>query len=401
MRSTLLPSPQRSAPAAERAHAAPRALRLAIAGGGTGGHVVPGLHLLAAVRAAGGADARPWADLVWFTSGRSVEERVLVRLEELAGLTAVERVPLPLEPEGGGAPSRTALVLRTPRAVTRARRALVRHAPDVLLGLGGFTALPAVLAARSLGIPVALLEINARPGAATRWLARFAERIFHAWPATARGGARDVLTGPPLGPEFTAGPPSRETAAAHRAALGFQPGRPLLVVLGGSQGARALNQFVRTHAPAFVANGVQVLHQTGPGRAAEGLPAFGGYRAVEYVDPAWRALVAATVVLCRGGASTLAELAALRRPAVVVPYPHHVDQHQLRNAEALGAGARIVDEARLGVALRQELVELCGPTAEDQRERMGEALADAVPLDAGLRIRRELEELVAERAPRH
>lgn len=387
---------------AARGAAEKAALRLAFAGGGTGGHLVPGLHVLAAARARGGT---PVADLVWFTSGRAVEERVLARLDEYvrpAGDTrasvatvGVERVALVLEPEGGGAPSRSALVLRTPRAVSVARRALVQHQSEVLLALGGFTGLPAVLAARSLGIPVALLEVNAHAGAATRWLARFARRVFHAWPVThaaARGDAH-VWTGPPLAPEFTRGPLPAEASERARAELGFDPARPLLAVLGGSQGAAGLNTFVRVHGPALLANGVQLLHQMGPGRLGEALPAVAGYRAVEYVDPAWRALAAATVVLCRGGASTLAEVAALRRPAFVVPYPHHKDQHQEKNARELGDGVVIVRESALGLATRDALIASCGPAGAAERARRSDALARAVPTDAAARIFDELCEL--------
>lgn len=379
------------------------ALRLAFAGGGTGGHLVPGLHVLAAARARGHT---PLADLVWFTSGRAVEERVLAGLPELVAPAQapagqpranVERVALVLEPEGGGAPSRSALVLRTPRAVSVARRALVRHQSEVLLALGGFTGLPAVLAARSLGIPVALLEVNAHAGAATRWLARFAQRVFHAWPSThdsatrrAAHGSTHVWTGPPLAPEFTRGPLPAEASERARAELGFDPARPLLVVLGGSQGAAGLNHFVRAHAPAMLAAGVQVLHQVGPGRLAEALPAVNGYRAVEYVDPAWRALAAATVVLCRGGASTLAEVAALRRPALVVPYPHHKDQHQEKNARELGDGVQIVREAELGPATRDTLIALASGSGAAERARRAAALARAVPDDAAERIFDEL-----------
>lgn len=417
-----IPGPARATDAhahAARSAAETAALRLAFAGGGTGGHLVPGLHVLAAARARGGAQVE---DLVWFTSGRAVEERVLARLDEYvasadAGAnhivaateprvatqrsvatenrrahTRVERVALVLEPEGGGAPSRSTLVLRTPRAVSVARRALVAHRSEVLLALGGFTGLPAVLAARSLGIPVALLEVNAHAGAATRWLARFAQRVFHAWPVThaaARGNAH-VWTGPPLAPEFTRGALPAEVSERARAELGFDPARPLLAVLGGSQGAAGLNTFVRVHGPALLASGVQVLHQTGPGRLTEALPALSGYRAVEYVDPAWRALAAATVVLCRGGASTLAEVAALRRPAFVVPYPHHKDQHQEKNARELGAGVEIVPESALGLATRDALIALCAPGGAAERARRSDALARAVPTDAAARIFDEL-----------
>jgi UDP-N-acetylglucosamine--N-acetylmuramyl-(pentapeptide) pyrophosphoryl-undecaprenol N-acetylglucosamine transferase len=397
-------------------------VRLAIAGGGTGGHIVPGLYVLAFGREPRAGDAgespthdrahavlRPVGDVVWFTSGRSVEVRVMASDAARHVVAGVERIALPLEPRGGGAPSRASLAWRTPRAVVCARAALARHRSQVLLGLGGFTTLPAVLAARSLGIPVALLEVNAHEGAATRWLERFATRVLHAWPSTlpardahqqssaGRGTtSRDVhrWTGPPLPPSVCARPTAADEARA-RAELGFDPARPLLVVLGGSQGAAGLNAFVRAHAPALVARGVQILHQTGPGKLGESAPSFTGYRALEYVDPVERALHAATVVLCRGGASTLAEIAALRKPAVVVPYPHHADRHQEQNARQLGDGVRIVDESRLGVAARDEIAVLCSAAGESERARMSAALRSAMPIDGSRRVYEELCALAA------
>jgi len=354
--------------------------RLAFAGGGTGGHVVPGLHVLAAA-GAGGVE-----DLLWFTSGRVVEERAFAGLDPRQ---ACERVVLRLEPEGGGAPSLAALLARTPPAVLRARAKLKRHGSRALLALGGFTALPAALAARSLGLPVALLEINAAPGRATRWLAPLAARVLHAWSASlpAHAGARHARIGPPLDPRLFA--PGPESGPA-REALGFDPQRPLLVVVGGSQGAGALNAFVRAHGAALVAGGLQVLHQTGPGRLAEGLAPRAGYRAVEYVAPMEGALRAATLVLCRGGASTLAELAAVGAPGFVVPYPHHRDRHQERNARELGEGVRVVAEAGLGGELARELARLAGAEGAQERARMRSALRAAVPPGGAERALAEL-----------
>ena len=375
-----------------------RGLRLALAGGGTGGHIVPGLHLVEHARSSPGGGAL--GDLLWFTSGRSVEARVF---GAFAGDARCERVALPLEPEGGGAPSRRELALRTPGATLRARRALRAHRSDVLLGLGGFTSLPAVIAARSLGIPVALLEVNAAAGSATRALAPFASAVFHAWrasvpPSTAgrRRAARHAHVGPPLAPGYRA--PAGEDALRARARLGFDPDEPLCVVLGGSQGAGAINRFVAAHAPAIVASGVQVLHQTGPGRAAEGCAPFTGYRAEEYLDDVGLALRAATVVLTRGGASTLAEVAALRRPAFVVPYPHHADRHQERNAAELGDGVRVVPEHELGFTLRAELVELAVERGRERRERMAAALASAMPDDGAARLWAGLVELAVRKS---
>jgi UDP-N-acetylglucosamine--N-acetylmuramyl-(pentapeptide) pyrophosphoryl-undecaprenol N-acetylglucosamine transferase len=167
------------------------------------------------------------------------------------------------------------------------------------------------------------------------------------------------------------------------------------VVLGGSQGSSALNTFVRTHAASFVAAGVQVLHQTGPNKLAEAGPRLAGYRALEYVDPAHQALAAATVALVRGGASTLAEVAAMRVPAFVAPYPGHADRHQERNARELGDGVRIVQDADLDGSARDALLRLCSAGAASERAAMSAALSRAVPTDAAARIWEHIAEVAA------
>jgi UDP-N-acetylglucosamine:LPS N-acetylglucosamine transferase len=362
-------------------------MRLALAGGGTGGHLVPGLHLLEHLRA---RDAAP-RDVLWFSSGRAIEERVLAGLDRRLEPAALERVVLALEPAGSGAPSWLRLATRTGPELRRARLALARHGSEVLLALGGYTVLPAVLAARSLGVPVVLLEINSVPGKATRALAGLAERVVHAWPTpAAAGGGRHLCSGPPLAPAFLRELPGQEERSRARAALGFRPEEPLLVVLGGSQGALGLNRFVAGQAAALRDAGVQVLHQTGPGRGNEAAPPGPGYRAVEYLDDVAGVLDAATLVLCRGGASTLAEVAARARPALVVPYPHHADRHQERNALALGGGVRVVPEERLDAALVPVLARLAGPAGERERVAMSRELQRALPRDGVARLADEL-----------
>jgi UDP-N-acetylglucosamine--N-acetylmuramyl-(pentapeptide) pyrophosphoryl-undecaprenol N-acetylglucosamine transferase len=353
---------------------------------------VPGLHLLDAIPAV----ERP-ADVVWFTSGRAVEERVLGAARSRLAHLPFQRVALELEPRGGGAPSRSRLVLHTPSAVLVARKQLVAHRSDVLVGLGGFTSLPAVLAAKSLAIPIVLLEVNAHAGAATRWLSRFATRVAHAWQATLPpgGDARHRFVGPPLAPGYArhaaASEEDRARAAREaRVAFGFDPQRPVLVVLGGSQGSSALNTFVRTHLVSFGAAGLSVLHQTGPAKLGEAAPARSGYRAVEYVEDVHQALASATVALVRGGASTLAEVAAMRVPCFVAPYPGHADMHQVKNAAELGLGARIVHDSELNADARDVILSLALETGAVRRLEMQRALERAVPTDAASRLWQEI-----------
>ncbi len=372
-------------------------LRISFAGGGTGGHIVPGLHLLERTLQELGANSERAVpvieDLLWFTSGRAVEDRVL---ESVPDGFPWKRQVLALEPAGGGAPSHTRLLLKTPGSFLTARRELRKHRTQVLLGLGGFTTLPAVLAARSLGIPVALLEINAASGKATRSLQRFATRIFHAWKGTLPGAvedARQCLTGAPVSPSVSqvgSGLGSREEALE---ALAMDRTRPLLLVLGGSQGAGSLNGFMRTHRDDLLQGGLQVLHQCGPGKRSA-LPADSAhFRAVEFLAPISRALQASTLVLCRGGASTLAEVAAAQRAALVVPYPHHTDGHQERNAKELGAGIRLVKDEALNAACAAQIVHLALESGALERAEMERELGLAGHEDAAARILEELQQL--------
>lgn len=307
-------------------------MRALLAGGGTGGHLVPGLAIAGALRARGG-------DALFVTAGRAIES-ALLRGERSA--------PLRLE-RGAGAPGSVESALRLPLAVLRARSILRETEPDVVLGLGGLASFPVVVAARSLGVPVALLEINAVPGRATRWLKPFASRILVACDAAARAlGPRAVVTGAPLRPAFG---DLRPRADAKRA-MGLDPDRPALLVLGGSQGAAAINRAVGAVLDELDRRRVQLVWVAGPGKDsdARGLCAARPRlraRVFGYLDGAADAFAAADLAVCRSGAATVSELAAAGLPAIAIPYPHHRDRQQLRNAELLGEGARVLEERDL------------------------------------------------------
>lgn len=360
-------------------------MRLALAGGGTGGHITPGRCVLEGLAACG---ARV-EDLVWFTSGRAVEDAALRGVGETPGVEAWTRIVGQLEPPSGGAPGKLRIASRLLPEVWRARRALRRHGSEVLLGLGGFSAFAPLLAARSLGIPCAWLEVNTVRGRATRLLAPRCERVWHAWEATLGDGAGEEVVGPPLEARLFQDADATEGAAA-RVALGFEESAPLLVVLGGSQGALGLNRFVALHAGEWVRAGVSVLHQCGPGRTAEGAGALAGYRAVEFLDDVPAVLEAAQLALARAGASTVAEIGAARLPAVFVPHPSSPDRHQQRNAELLGAGARVVDEADLCGEYAEELARLVGPEGAQERADMRAVLAGRVQSGGAERVARGL-----------
>jgi UDP-N-acetylglucosamine--N-acetylmuramyl-(pentapeptide) pyrophosphoryl-undecaprenol N-acetylglucosamine transferase len=240
---------------------------------------------------------------------------------------------------------------------------------------------PVVLAAASLGIPTLVHELDARPGIANRLLARVATRVTVGSPAAVgRLAGNPIVTGNPLRPEFQAAMPPEPSRPARR-----------VFVLGGSQGAAALNRAMTEAAPALGGDGLEVLHQTGEKwlekvRAAYGsLPS--GWRLEAFVEKPFETMAWCDLAVCRAGALTLAELAAAGRPALLVPLATSTRGHQLENArEAERAGAAVVLEekdltgASLAAAVRGLLAD------PDRLRRMGEQARRRARPDAAARL---------------
>ncbi|MGB3967247.1 MAG: UDP-N-acetylglucosamine--N-acetylmuramyl-(pentapeptide) pyrophosphoryl-undecaprenol N-acetylglucosamine transferase, partial [Planctomycetota bacterium] len=348
--------------------------RVCLVSGGTGGHLMPALALARALHAAG-------HESLLVTEGRAVERELLRR--ELPDVTGVE-----LPPAGR---SRLGLPWWLLRATAAARRVLREQRIDRVVSTGGRPSVPVALAARSLGVPVYLLEQNAVTGRANRLLRPFAERIYHGLPSREPVSARALVTGTPLRPEI--GAMSRERA---RELLGLHAATPVVLVTGGSQGARALNETVpqallRLHQP------LQVLHLAGlqADDVVRRFYAASAGRIVAVVRPVAhdmdRMFAAADLVICRGGGTTVAELCAVGRAAVIVPYPHHRDRQQLRNAEVLAnAGAAVVvEEADLSVETLTGLVR-CLLADPARLLAMGTSAKGCLPGDAAAAILRDM-----------
>ena len=188
-------------------------------------------------------------------------------------------------------------------------------------------------------------------------------------------------------------PAAEEVRRAKRAELGMSASAPLLVILGGSQGALGLNTFVATHAKEWTGAGLNILHQCGPGRTSEGAGNLPGYQAVEFIDDVPGVLAAADIALARAGASTVAEIGAARLPAIFVPHPASPDRHQHKNAGLLGAGARVVDQSELSSDFASELLKLAGAEGLGERSEMRLALEGAVPSGGADRVAAGLFEL--------
>ena len=307
-------------------------MRVLIAGGGTGGHLLPALALARA-----------------FTEARRDVEPVLVGAERGIEAEVLPRHPfrfhlLPLEPIYRGAWWRN---VRWPVVAWRAWRAvgrvLAQERPTIVVGTGGYVAGPVVWRAQRAGIPTALQEQNAFPGLTTRWLARGARQVHLGFPearARLRAGPRTEV----LDPGNPIAPPLPGDPAEARRAFGLTPERPTLLLFGGSQGARALNFALAAALERRLLGEVNVLWGTGSAHAAAlARYAVPGRVAVRgFFDPIAPAYRAADVVVCRAGAMTVAELTAWGKPSVLVPLPTAAADHQTFNARTLAAAGACV-----------------------------------------------------------
>ena len=361
-------------------------LRVVLSGGGSGGHLVPGLELARALLAEGHS-------VQLLRPGREVERRVLEAYPGLAHRT----VPL--------AAGKLKLPFSMLRATQHARRALREFEAQLVVALGGRGALPGALAARLLGLPLVVLEQNLVPGKANRLLARLAQRSFLAFDETRselppRTRARGVVTGMPLRPEILRRRSNGERDRLAQALELADEAQRTLLIVGGSQGAQALN----TQVPQLLASlplerrcGWRFVHLSGPGREEEARGAWraAGLRAtvLGYSSRMGDLIALSDLVLCRGGAMTLLELAAAGKPAVVVPYPWHRDDHQGRNAQWFadrGAARVIREEELLGETSRAQLGELL------QSDELLQAIgANARELGRPAAVRDIVEELCA------
>lgn len=326
---------------------APKIIQVVLAGGGSAGHVEPAMNLADALRR-----RDPTVGITALGTAQGLEARLVPgRGYDLAVLP---KVPLPRRP--------TLDLLRVPGrllgAVRRAREHLDRVGADVVVGFGGYVALPAYLAARRRGTPVVVHEANARAGLANRIGARGTPWVAAAVAGSGLRGAR--VLGIPLRRQISTLDRPAGCGAA-RALLGLADG-PVLLVTGGSQGARRINAAVTGAAQALAAAGVQVLHVTGPAqledvRAQLGAASPATHHLLAYVDAMDIAYAASDLVLCRAGAMTCAELAAVGLPAVYVPLPIGNGEQALNARPLVDAGAGLlVDDADLDPAYILDVV---------------------------------------------
>lgn len=343
-----------------------------IMAGGTGGHVFPALAVARRLRERG-------VPVVWLGTRRGLEARVVPE----AGLPIEWLTVTGLR--GKHLAARLLAPLRLAGAMAQAVRVLLRHRPGVVLGMGGFVAGPGGAVAWLLRRPLVIHEQNAVAGLTNRLLARVARRVLTAFPDTFPARADAELIGNPVREDIAALPEPAQRLAGRE-------GPARLLVLGGSQGAGALNEVVPV-AVAGLAPALrpEVWHQSGAAQQAvtreryreAGVQA----RTDAFIDDMAQAYAWADLVVCRAGALTIAELAAAGLGAVLVPYPHAVDDHQTRNADYLvAARAAVLIPQRDLTAAR--LVDALTPLLAERETllRMAEAARARARPDAAQRV---------------
>lgn len=315
-----------------------------LAGGGTGGHLFPAVALAQQLLA-----EEPGSEVLFVGTERGIEARVLPELGlplatiDIAGFVGKK----PLE--------KLAVAPKLLRSLRQSATLLERFRPQVVVGVGGYASAPVLLAARRRRLPLVIHEQNARPGLTNRLLGRLADRICISYPESAGCfPGRTVLTGNPVRREMTEHRPLPE-------------GDPVLLVFGGSRGARAINRAMLACLPHLepLRGRLRIVHQTGDedlevvrtGYQAQGWPRA---EIVSFIRDMAAAYARAHLVLCRAGATTIAELTACGRPSILIPYPHAAGDHQSANARSL---------AQRGAALML-------PQAELEAKRLATLIAD-------------------------
>jgi UDP-N-acetylglucosamine--N-acetylmuramyl-(pentapeptide) pyrophosphoryl-undecaprenol N-acetylglucosamine transferase len=341
---------------------------LIIAGGGTGGHLYPGVAVARELMA-----RVPSAAVTFVGTAAGLEARVIPR----EGLTLDTIRSAGLKGKSPAALLRGLLLL--PLSAWDAWRVISRRRPSVVIGVGGYSSGPVVALAALRGVPTLLMEQNATPGLTNRLLSRLVRAAAVTYEESlATFGRKAFVAGNPVRPEFFAASPA-----------GPPGGRTRVLVFGGSQGAHAINVAMAEAAATLAAAspGVELTHQTGERDLAMVREAYAGAGLTARVEPFLfemdREMRAADVVVCRAGATTLAELTAAGRAAILVPLPTATDDHQRRNADALvrQGAARVIDQRELsGARLAQDLLGLARDGGA--RERMASAARGMARPDA-------------------
>jgi UDP-N-acetylglucosamine--N-acetylmuramyl-(pentapeptide) pyrophosphoryl-undecaprenol N-acetylglucosamine transferase len=334
-----------------------KGLRLVIAGGGTGGHLFPGIAVAQEF-----ADRDKHNRVLFINAGRSLEKRVLSELGWPSQTIAIEGI------KGRGRWHQLAAAAKIPKAIWQSRRMLKQFAADAVLGVGGYSAGPVVFAARRSGIATALHEQNQLPGVTNRILGRMVDRIYLSFAESSDcfAGAAVKITGNPVRDEIIA-----LAEKSKRRSEASDPHFHILVI-GGSQGAHAINMAMVEALPLLTqGRSVRITHQTGDRDFDRVKRAYDQVQMSAVVQPFFTDMAAqyrrADLIVCRAGATTVAEITVIGKAALFIPFPYAADDHQTRNAQALvGAGAaEMIAESELS---SETLANVVNKLANDRRQ---------------------------------
>jgi len=354
---------------------APSPLNILIACGGTGGHLFPGIAVAEALLARG---HRPRL----LISQKKVDADASAKYRHLE----FETVPAVAKPPTLS-PRMLPFLWKTWQSIGRCKAILGEFQADAVIGMGGFTSLPPVIAGRRLGLQTFVHDSNARPGRANVLTSRWCSKVFLGFEAARSYFTKCPceITGTPVRPEILH-LPDRGAAAA---SFGLDPARPIVLVTGGSQGARRLNEIAAETAARMPAD-IQMLHVAGTldhQRVAAMAEGRINHKVLGFCDRMPEAYACADLIVTRSGASSLTEIATLGLPSILVPFPFAADDHQARNAEVFtGVGAaRMAREAELSPELLTRLITaiLHEPAT---RQAMSQAAASLAVPDAAGRV---------------
>ncbi len=342
-------------------------IRVAIAGGGTGGHFFPALNL-------GQAMEKEWqAQLLFFGSPRGIESRILPKKGYRLVLLPVQGFQRRLSVQNILFP------FRLFKSLQLSKKALKEFKPQLVLGTGGYVMGPVLRTAKKLKIPICIQEQNSYPGVTTRLLARDANLIFLAYQEAQSylpGGVKAVVTGNPIKMKAL-----YENKQQAKSALGLPPDQPLIALVGGSQGAQSLNQALwQLLTQNDFLNKAQWLWQTGEQhfdywQNKVQAAALKNVQLRPFVQDMATLYQAADLMICRAGAMTLSELMAMGCPAVLIPFPYAAADHQYKNALAVaqkGAAVVIKDNAQMPAQLARVVNELL--EKPDRLKQMAQAM---------------------------
>jgi UDP-N-acetylglucosamine--N-acetylmuramyl-(pentapeptide) pyrophosphoryl-undecaprenol N-acetylglucosamine transferase len=348
-------------------------LRVLVAASGTGGHLIPALHIVRALQAQSSG-----AVVEFIGAGRPLEEKLIVGngfRRHIVSSAGVKR---------RGVVGMIQFVAKLPIGMLQCAGLFRRFRPDAVVGVGGYVSVLPVVVARLMGIPTWIHEAELHPGLANKVLGYFADRVSTAFEETrVRGRAQAVCTGHPVRPELK---------AVHRDVV--REGAPSrLLVLGGSQGAKGLDEAVTAFAERLNARGVEVVHQCRPESVDLVLNSYRAARVratvVSFIDDMAGAYEWSDVIISRAGASSVAEISCVNRPAILVPYPFQQGTHQTDNAHALARLRKAVvveeNQPEFGRRLSEALEAILTPeTFREMRnapaEPRGLGAADAIAL---------------------